>query len=210
MTMEIITKSRAKFLGLKYYFTGKSCKYGHIELRNLSSGNCRECMRVNGRKWYDKNKEYKLRKSSEVYDKNKDSILLRTNKYRLNNLDKYRSWAKEWRENNSAKELEIHLKYRKNNPDKVSTWNRNARSKRFGIEGVHSESDIENRLRWQGGRCAVCRCDISNGYEVDHYYPISRGGSNWPKNLQLTCRTCNRRKHGRDPIEFYRSQGFLL
>jgi 5-methylcytosine-specific restriction endonuclease McrA len=36
------------------------------------------------------------------------------------------------------------------------------------------------------------------------------GGNNWPSNLQLTCPTCNHHKHGRDPIEFYRSLGFLL
>lgn len=44
--MEIITYADAKSLGLKRFFTGKPCKYGHIAERMIGSRNCCECNRL--------------------------------------------------------------------------------------------------------------------------------------------------------------------
>jgi hypothetical protein len=32
--------------GKKWYFTGRPCKYGHIEERLVKNGKCRECNRL--------------------------------------------------------------------------------------------------------------------------------------------------------------------
>lgn len=40
---KIISRAEALEKGLKYYFTGKSCKYGHIYKRKTSSGECYRC-----------------------------------------------------------------------------------------------------------------------------------------------------------------------
>jgi hypothetical protein len=42
--MEIISRAEAGALGLKRYFTGKTCKHGHICERYVSSSVCVECM----------------------------------------------------------------------------------------------------------------------------------------------------------------------
>jgi 5-methylcytosine-specific restriction endonuclease McrA len=39
---------------------------------------------------------------------------------------------------------------------------------------------------------------------------MARGGSNWPSNLQLLCKSCNLSKGARDAEEFMREKGFLL
>jgi hypothetical protein len=58
--MKIITRSEARALGLKRYFTGKPCKHGHVAERNVS-GNCTECLRENCFKWRARNPDFNVR-----------------------------------------------------------------------------------------------------------------------------------------------------
>jgi 5-methylcytosine-specific restriction endonuclease McrA len=51
---------------------------------------------------------------------------------------------------------------------------------------------------------------LKDGYQIDHIVPLSKGGSNWPRNIQLTCRFCNHSKRAHDPVDFSRKLGALL
>ena len=46
--------------------------------------------------------------------------------------------------------------------------------------------------RRDGGKCA--RCDSRTNLEYDHIVPISKGGSNTARNIELLCEKCNRSK----------------
>jgi|GEM_PF-1076263 len=48
--IHIIPRKIAKELGLKRYFTGAPCKYGHIESRGVANYKCRECARSRDRR----------------------------------------------------------------------------------------------------------------------------------------------------------------
>jgi hypothetical protein len=43
--MDIISRKEAFKQGLKTYYTGKPCKWGHIARRYLQNGNCKTCAR---------------------------------------------------------------------------------------------------------------------------------------------------------------------
>jgi hypothetical protein len=45
MQHEIVPRQQAIHDGLKLYFTGKPCKYGHIDQRYTVSNVCKECHR---------------------------------------------------------------------------------------------------------------------------------------------------------------------
>ncbi len=49
--------------------------------------------------------------------------------------------------------------------------------------------------RRDGGKCT--RCGSRERLEYDHIVPVSKGGSNTPRNIELLCEQCNRRKSDR-------------
>lgn len=72
--------------------------------------------------------------------------------------------------------------------------NARKRSLKLGIKGFFSKKTIENLYVKQLGRCACCGELLQDGWEVDHIIPLSKGGSNYPSNLQLLKTKCNRKK----------------
>lgn len=47
--MQLTSIRQAQTEGLRYYFTGKPCKRGHVALRFVSGRNCSECLREDQR-----------------------------------------------------------------------------------------------------------------------------------------------------------------
>jgi 5-methylcytosine-specific restriction endonuclease McrA len=58
-------------------------------------------------------------------------------------------------------------------------------------------------LKW-GYRCAYCHREATatNRWEIDHILPTTRGGSDRPSNLALSCHDCNQAKGNRTAAEF--------
>ena len=97
--MEIILLKEAKKLGLKRYFTGKPCKYGHVSERFTSARKCIECNRISVKKDYYNNKE--------EYNK-------RSCKWARENSERNNENSKNWYKSNTEKDLKVKKKeYRK-------------------------------------------------------------------------------------------------
>lgn len=111
---------------------------------------------------------------------------------------------------NPDKFREKSKRYAKENPEVAATHARNRRARMREAEGHHSPEDVEGILNRQKYKCASCGTNIRKDYEMDHMVALSRGGSNWPANLQGLCPTCNRQKNNLDPIVFAQRKGRLL
>lgn len=53
--------------------------------------------------------------------------------------------------------------------------------------------DIQNQV-WNRDRGKCVKCGSQEKLEFDHIIPVSKGGSNTARNIQLLCEKCNREK----------------
>ena len=147
------------------------------------------------KEWYAKNSTYKRQKRRERYWTNPEREKANSRQWRLQNPDKQSAASRRWIENN---------------PDQIRIlWKKNGALRR-NAEGKFTKEDVARILREQKRKCAYCRKLLDSKYHLDHIHPITKGGSNFPRNLQLTCATCNKNKFTKDPIEFAQSLGMLL
>ena len=120
--MEIISRKKAKELGLQFYYTGKMCCKGHDSKRYVSDYKCVECQHDMYRKRYyetayyekykEENKEFILERQRFHYSKNKETILKRrreNNHTKIENNRKRKIRIKKqtpsWYEKNAIQEL---------------------------------------------------------------------------------------------------------
>lgn len=183
--IHILSRSTAKQLGLKRYFPASTCKHGHISERYSQKGTCIECHHNSDHmKWHRENRVRSIQNS------------------------------RDWHLNNRERDRDYREKYRKENPDLMRSHERNRRARLSEAEGSHSVSDISAMIELQRGKCASCKIKLFKSgkkkYHIDHIMPLSRGGSNWPSNLQLLCPPCNLSKHAKDPMEWAAENGRLL
>ena len=93
-------------------------------------------------------------------------------------------------------------KYRKNNLVKFRSYSATAKAKRKMSAGTHTPKDIAALYKKCNGKCTYCSINLDEKYAVDHIIPLSRGGTNYPINLQILCIPCNASKHAKNPELF--------
>ena len=236
-TPEIVTRKSAKAAGLKRYFTGKPCKHGHVDWRYVCDHSCAECCRQKvaadiksnpeKRKRHQETRKLRrqaspqlrreaVKRTSDWVIKNKERVKeYRKEKYQAQKEDRL-AYSKQrlerkradpaWVEKERARKRAQHKK----NPETKRCHVRKRRARIRGADGSHNAKDIAALLDLQKHKCVYCGTCLKDGYEVDHIIPISRGGSNWPSNIQILCKDCNRSKWCKDPIEFAKEKGWLF
>lgn len=233
-SIELISRKEANRLGLKQYFTGKPCKYGHIDRRTVSNGVCMECSRIKALKRMRENPE--ARKKSRECTKRRyredeeyrERVKARAREWHHNNKDRASENKKRWYRENAEiarasnrdrwnryredpewveRERARKRKEREEYPHRwVASYNaRRAREK--AVEGKVTAKQIIEILESQGRKCVYCQVSLDKGYEVDHIMPLALGGTNWPSNIQCLCRSCNRRKSSKHPDDFAKEMG---
>jgi 5-methylcytosine-specific restriction endonuclease McrA len=221
----IISRKEAKARGLKHYFTGKPCKRGHIALRLTSAEMCTVCesnahairhqeKRVDElkrmRERYYSNRARELEYARLYYVKNREILIEKSRKFRKDNPSLAREVNRRSWEKHRIQYLELTKRWYAEHKDAKRVYHARRKARKFNNGGSHTPEDIADIRKLQRGKCAICRTDLSDKYDVDHIVPLARGGSNSRRNLQILCESCNTRKHARDPIDHMRSLGMLL
>lgn len=93
--MELISRDKAKSLGLKRYFTGDPCKYGHVVERQVSSYGCMACqnerVKAAAKKKYAEDPEYKAKINERNRLYNQSETYKEYNRKRIS-TDAYREY----------------------------------------------------------------------------------------------------------------------
>jgi 5-methylcytosine-specific restriction endonuclease McrA len=185
----------------------------------------RERNRTRMKVWRDANLEEAQAKHRAYCEANREAIAVKRRARVAADPTKTRAWAKAWAKANPEKVRAYKSAHYQANRERYAAQYRaayeadpkafvvrarNRKVRKKGAEGSYGIADVRALFAAQKGRCAYCRTGIKDGYEVDHIQPPALGGSNWPRNLQLLCAPCNRRKSAKAPEDFAREIGRLL
>jgi 5-methylcytosine-specific restriction endonuclease McrA len=123
---------------------------------------------------------------------------------------KYKHVARVWYWANRDRARISGYAWVRNNPEAFRAIQQRRRARERGAEGQFTAAEIRSIFTAQRGRCAMCRDSLRKGKHLDHIMPLALGGSNYARNLQWLCPTCNHRKNAKHPLEFARHVGLLL
>lgn len=228
---KLITRKEAMALGLPNYFTGKPCQNGHLSERDVKEWRCLECRRATAKRTHARYADERNMARREKYQadpelraraikravahqrENKQSRREYMEAYYAANKDKMKERAKvayakvmadpEKRARRNA----VSRAVSKTNPEPKRAAVRNRRARLRKAEGRHTAKDVRTILERQNWTCVYCPTSLKEKHHVDHIVAISRGGTNWPSNLQCLCGPCNLSKWCKDEAEWLKERG---
>lgn len=175
----------------EYFARNKASKDG------LKSA-CKNCTRAEHKEYYATNTEKCLAASDAWEQKNKEYVKTWCAKYYQEQKEIYYKRGKDWRVAHIEQSRQHDKTWRDNHPEKI----REKFNKRRNAPGSHTAKDIKAQYLSQKGLCWWCGKPVKDNYHVDHINPLSRGGSNNPNNLVISCPTCNTSRQDKLPHEW--------
>ena len=174
--MKIISRKEAMERDLKYYFTGKPCKHGHIASRCTANGSCNQCARES---------ETRKRYQAAYYQKNKQRLHESNKQWVKNNPEKFSKIQSKSSKKNIERRREYARKHRAENPSLYNFYCRtrqakqcNATPKWANYEAIKVKYKERNTMSKVKGLA----------YNVDHIVPLQGEnvcGLHVPWNLQI-------------------------
>ncbi len=172
----------------------------------------------------DEHREYKKKYAKEYYKKNKEPVREKQRLHRIKNIEKYKERekrntilfkdyikdrSKAYYIKNKEKIIEKIKEYSQTEKGKIIRRNMNQRRRLLVKDGDVTTNQLQELIS-KSTHCYWCKTKLKNEYQIDHYFPISKGGKHTISNLVITCPTCNLKKNAKDPIEFAQERGRLF
>lgn len=152
MADEIISRAEAQARGLKRYFVGAPCKYGHIAERLTSSGVCIACRADIERRYNEahpeKLKEKRRAQASRHRRENPERVERNKKRWDNANKDKIAAKVTRWRAANPEKVKVQDKRYRDNNLEKVRVKSRKYRDLNRH-DPDYKKKVLERMRRWE-------------------------------------------------------------
>lgn len=197
----LISRADAKAQGLKFYYTGKTCKRGHVVDRYVSGNACSACSKEKSALRYTESPSLWKEKTAKWHKSNPQKVAEKSAKWLRNNKTTRGVTAAIWRGRNLVKLAAKSAVWRKNNPA-IHTANGAARRARKRKANPRWALRSEINAFYVAARAAskLTGCP----HVVDHVIPL-RGkyvsGLHVHNNLQVITAKENAKKHNRyDPM----------
>ncbi len=152
------------------------------------------------------NKEKIKQYRADYYIENKTSITVKNNLYVSKNKDRITEYKKIYFQKN--KEL-LYAKgeiWRNTEQGKISilSYRHTRRSRKTSTEdGSVTAQTLRELMASQNNKCHYCDCildtSIKNSVHLDHYIPLSKGGTHTLYNIVYSCMSCNLKKSNTVP-----------
>lgn len=186
-------------------FVGTSCSKCSGTIRSVANGGCIPCGRAATARFKARNRSEMNAQCRKWYQENKERSQATTRLWTANNSQRVREVSAIWRANNLEQYKDVAREWRMKNHQRRAALQNNRRAREISAPGKFTLQDVQAILIAQNFHCSYC--NATSKLHIDHVIPLSRGGTNWPWNLQWLCAHHNSSKGAKTDAEYRRIAG---
>lgn len=222
--VHIISRQKAKELGMCRYFTGEPCNHGHVCERTVSKCTCVMCASLYNKgyhaEYYAGNKEKikdRVKKwrgehpqDCKRYEKNwyKENPNYLKNRY-IAEADKVKERRKQRYKENKKQEKDAQVAYRNEHPEIFREINGRRRARKINAVPAWWDEEFDTFVFKEMAALSKIREEETGiPWHIDHMVPLNQGGLHWHGNWQLIPAVMNLEKKDKmvltEPLEWLR------
>ncbi|MBE0573322.1 HNH endonuclease [Candidatus Dojkabacteria bacterium] len=178
-------------------------EYFRVRTNGKPQSYCIQCEEVYKKEWYEKTRPAQLEKRKQNYRDNREKRLAQCKERQLRLKKELSAYIKEYYQNNKERIEETNKRWRDANADKVRMYQRTYQRTRKGIKLGIDKGKPYTPEEWDlvtsffGDKCVYC--GKKTKLTMDHFIPVTSGGSTTLDNIVPACQKCNSSKSNHEP-----------